>query len=80
MNANKHFLKNCALYIKGEVSEIKLKGNSKTVSLFAQTLSESRRLYIALQSDELRSVIPLLERKRAASKALRESTGYIWPL
>jgi hypothetical protein len=80
MNANKQFLKECALYIKGEVSEIKIKGNSKTISLFAKTLSESRKFYVALQKGSLKRAVPLLESKRAASRALREKTGYVWPL
>ena len=80
MNANKQFLKECALYIKGEVSEIRIKGSTKTVSLFAKTLSESRKFYIALQKSDLRKAVPLLERKRAASRTLREKTGYVWPL
>jgi len=79
-NANKQFIKECALYIKGEVSEIKIKGNPRVVRLFAETLSESRKFYIALQNKEFRSVLPLLEKKRAASRVLREQTGYIWPL
>lgn len=80
MNVNKQFLKECALYIRGEVSEIKIRGNSRTITLFANTLSESRRLYLALQSGKLSKVLPLLENKRAASRDLREKTGYVWPL
>ena len=80
MNVNKQFLKECALYIRGEVPEIKIRGNSKIISLFANTLSESRRLYLALQSGELSKTLPLLENKRAASRVLREKTGYVWPL
>lgn len=80
MNVNKQFLKECALYIRGEVSEIKIRGNSRIISLFANTLSESRRLYLALQSGKLNKALPLLESKRAASRVLREKTGYVWPL
>ena len=79
-NANKQFLKECALYIRGEISEIKLHGKPNVVRLFAKTLSESRKFYIALQNEDFRNVIPLLEKKRAASKVLRKQTGYIWPL
>lgn len=80
MNANKQFLKECALYIKGEVSEIKIRGNSRAVNLFAKTLSESRKFYVALQKGSLKKALPLLENKRVASRALREKTGYVWPL
>jgi hypothetical protein len=79
-SVNDTFLRDCALYVKGEISEIKLKGNKDAVNLFAKVLSESRRFYVALQSGEMKDVIPLLERKRAASRALRKKTGYVWPL
>ncbi len=79
-NANKQFLKECALYVKGEISEIKIHGKPKVVQLFATALSESRKFYIALQNEDFRNVVPLLEKKRAASRVLREQTGYIWPL
>ncbi len=78
--ANKEFLRDCALYVRGDISEIKIKGKPAVVNLFASVLSESRRFFIALQEDDLKGVVPLLERKRAASKLLREKTGYIWPL
>jgi hypothetical protein len=77
---NNEFLKDCALYIKGELSEIKIKGDKEVVKLFAKVLSESRKFYLALQKDNIKNVIPLLERKRAASRDLRKKTGYIWPL
>jgi hypothetical protein len=77
---NKVFLRDCALYVRGELNEIKLKGNPEVVKLFAEVLSESRRFYLALQGDDLKKVIPLLERKRTASRALRRKTGYVWPL
>jgi len=78
--ANKQFLRDCARYVKGELAEIKLKGDKKTVTLFANVLAESRKFYTALQGEDLKKVIPLLERKRRASAALREQTGYVWPL
>ena len=77
---NEVFLKHCALYIKGELDEVKIRGNKHTVKLFADVLSESRKFYLALQEKELKDVIPLLERKRAASRLLRRKTGYVWPL
>lgn len=77
---NDIFLKHCALYIKGELNEIKIRGNKQTVKLFADVLSESRKFYLALQGKELKDVIPLLEKKRAASRLLRRKTGYVWPL
>jgi hypothetical protein len=77
---DKVFIRDCALYVKGELKEIKLKGDPRVVRLFADVLSESRKFYLALQSGELKDVIPLLERKRRASRLLRYKTGYVWPL
>lgn len=76
----KSFLKECALYIKGDLSEVKMSGSKSTVALVAGVLSESRKFYLALESGDLKSAIPQLGKKRAASKALREHTGYVWPL
>ncbi len=79
-DVRKTFLKECALYIKGELSEVKISGPKKTVSLFASVLSESRKLYMTLEGGSIKDVIPQLTKKRHASKALREQTGYVWPL
>ena len=78
--AKKQFLRECALYVRGEVSEIKIRGDKKTVALFASALSESRKFYVALHKNDLKETITALKGKRSASKALREQTGYIWPL
>tara|TARA_B100001094_G_C18126849_1_gene769990 strand:+ start:783 stop:1028 length:246 start_codon:yes stop_codon:yes gene_type:complete len=78
--SNKEFLRECALYIRGEVSEIKIHGEKKTVALFATALSESRKFYISLRKNNLKETVTALKNKRTASKALREQTGYVWPL
>jgi len=78
--AKKQFLKDCAKYIRGEISEVKLSGKEKTVLLFAEALKESRKLYTALQeSDSMSGVIPILESKKKATGRLRKVTGFIWP-
>ena len=78
--AKKQFLKDCARYIRGEISEVKLKGREKTVMLFAEALKESRKLYTVLQeSDSMSGVIPILESKKKATSRLRKVTGFIWP-
>ena len=74
------FIKECALYIKGELTEVKFSGTKKNVKLFADVLSESRKFFLALQEGDLKNVLPQLAKKRQASKALREQTGYVWPL
>jgi len=79
-NAKRTFLKECALYVRGDVSEVKITGSKKTVALFAKALSESRRFYLALESGDLKNVLPQLAKKKEASKALKEQTGYVWPL
>lgn len=79
-DVRKTFLRECALYIRGELSEVKISGPKKTVALFASVLAESRKLYLALEGDSIKDVIPQLTKKRQASRALREQTGYVWPL
>lgn len=74
------FLKDCALYIRGDLAEVRFSGSKEAVVLFANVLSESRKFYLALESNNIRNVMPQLVKKRKASKALREQTGYIWPL
>ena len=74
------FLKECALYVRGDISEVKISGSKKTAALFAKVLSESRKLYLALESGDFKNVLPQLAKKKAASKALRKQTGYVWPL
>ena len=78
--AKRHFLKDCARYIKGEISEVKLRGREKTVLLFAEALRESKKLYITLQkSEQMSDVIPILESKKRATSRLRKVTGFVWP-
>ena len=76
----KSFLKECALYIKGDISEVKISGNKNDVALVANVLSESRKFYLALESGNLKAALPQLNKKRAASNALKKRTGYVWPL
>ena len=74
------FLKDCARYIRGEVNEIKLSGSKKVVRLFADTLKESRLLFIALQAEKkMKKIIPVLESKKKAASLLRDKTGFVWP-
>ncbi len=81
MKDNKRqFLRDCALYIKGELSEVRITGSQKEVKLMAAVIAESRKLYLALQDGDLRDVLPQLSKKRNSSRALKEQTGYIWPL
>jgi hypothetical protein len=80
MKNNSEFLRDCALYIKGDLSEVKISGKEEVTKLFANVISESRRFYLALEQSDSSKVIPTLKRKRAASTLLREKTGYIWPL
>ena len=79
-SAKRTFLKECALYVRGDLSEIKMSGSKKTTALFAKVLSESRKFYLALESGDLKNVLPQLAKKKEASNALKEQTGYVWPL
>ena len=78
--AKRQFLKECARYIRGEISEVKLRGKKSTVLLFAETLKESKKLYTVLQdSKQMSDVIPVLESKKKATGRLRKVTGFVWP-
>jgi hypothetical protein len=77
---NKIFLKECALYVRGDISRVCLHGNKKVIKLFSEVLNCSREFYVALQNNDTDSIIPLLKRKREASRRLKEQTGYVWPL
>ena len=79
-STNKQFLRDCALYVRGDISELRFRGKPDIVEAFAETLSASRKFYIAVQEDSFPEAISALKQKRAASKALREQTGYTWPL
>ena len=37
----KQFIKECALYVKGDIEQVRLNGDTATVKLFADALSES---------------------------------------
>ena len=76
----KQFIKECALYVKGDIESVRLRGDTATVKLFADALSESRKFYIALQEGDFKEALTALKRKRSASCTLREQTGYVWPL
>ena len=76
----KQFIKECALYVKGDIEQVRLNGDTATVKLFADALSESRKFYIALQEGDFKDALTALKRKRNASSVLREQTGYVWPL
>jgi hypothetical protein len=76
----RQFLKDCVKYIRGDIKEIRLKGQKKTIKLFAEALKESRNLYSVLNSDnEMSDVIPVLESKKFATSRLRKATGFVWP-
>ena len=78
--AKKQFIRECALFVRGDVSQVRLGGDTDTVKLFANALSESRKFYVALQEGDFKEALVTLKRKRAASSALRDQTGYVWPL
>ena len=81
LETKKQFLRDCALYIRGELSEIKMHGKVSNVKLFIGALKESRELYKNLNSDmpNIKDVISSIERKRQATRKLKEKTGFIWP-
>ena len=79
-HARKQFIKECALYVRGDQQQIRLSGDGATVKLFANALIESRKFYVALHEGDFKNAVDALKKKRAASSALRKQTGYVWPL
>lgn len=77
---DKRFLRDCALYVKGDITELRFRGKPTVVEAFAKTLAASRKFYIAIQEESFPEAISALKQKRAASKVLSEQTGYTWPL
>ena len=80
-DTKKEFLRECALYIRGELPEVKMRGKLNDVKLFVGALKESRELYESLNDDtpDMKNVISKIERKRQATHELRKRTGFIWP-
>ncbi len=80
MNDKRAFLTDCARYIRGDISEVKLVGRAHDVRLFADVLNESRKFYVSLnKANNLSTVLPLLERKKAAARRLYDAAGFSWP-
>ena len=82
MKKNKKFIRDCARFIKGEISEIKITGPTNDVNILASVVIESKKLYDTLRSKEpdMSIVIVGLRRKRRATNQLRNKMGLIWPL
>jgi len=80
-NNKKEFLSDCASYIKGEINEIRLKGNKDDCILFAVALRESRNLFEELNADDasIANVMVALTKKRTAARNLSEQAGFRWP-
>jgi len=82
MKDNKReFLHDCAKYIRGEMNEVRLRGNKKDCVLFASVLKESRSLYQTLNKDNpsISHVMKALGKKREATRELKKNTGFAWP-
>ncbi len=80
MNDKRAFLADCARYIRGDISEVKLVGRARDVKLFADALNESRKFYVSLnKAKNLSMVLPLLESKKAAARRLYDTVGFSWP-
>ena len=82
MKKNKKFIRDCARFIKGEISEIKITGSTNDVNMLTSAVIESKKLYDTLRSKEpdMSVVIEGLRRKRRAAAKLKNKMGLIWPL
>ena len=80
MSDKKRFITECALFIRGDIKDVKLAGDRKTVGALAEVLSESRKLYCELEEGKNISVVlAQVEKKRSAAKKLKNITGFVWP-
>ena len=78
---NIEFLHDCAKYIRGEMKEVRLRGDKKDCILFAGALKESRNLYQTLNEEDpsISSVVKALGQKHKATRELKKKTGFAWP-
>ncbi len=79
---NKEFYQDCAKFICGYISEIKITGNKKIVESISDVLLKSKKLYELLNdpASDMPIIIEGLRAKRNATSALKAETGLIWPL
>lgn len=77
----KDFFADCASYIMSESDQFKINGNKQLVGIIASNISESRKLYNCLCSENssIEEVKGIIVRKKKASKLFFESTGIQWP-
>ena len=77
----KDFFSDCASYIMSEDNRFKINGNKQLVEIIASNLSESRKLYNCLCSEDssIEEVKSIIVRKKRASKLFFKSTGIEWP-
>jgi hypothetical protein len=77
----REFLSDCARYIKGDISQIRLRGNKDDCILFATALKESRNLFEKLNEDNtsVSNVMNALTKKREATRKLSRHVGFAWP-
>ena len=79
---NKEFYQDCAKFICGYISEIKITGDKKIVKSISSVLIKSKKLYELLNdpTSDMPIIIEGLRAKRNATSALKAETGLIWPL
>ena len=77
----REFLGDCARYIKGEINEVRLRGNKGDCILFATALKESRNLFEKLNDNNasVSNVMNALTKKREATRKLSTHIGFSWP-
>ena len=80
MSDKKKFIAECALYIRGDLDSIKIRGSKSIVEALSSTLVESKKLHEQLhESSDMSKIIQQVQKKRAAAKKLRDISGFIWP-
>jgi len=80
MSDQKIFLAECALYIKGDLETIKLRGPRDVVKAISSALVESKKLHDQLhEASDMSKIVKQVQKKRTAAKKLQNITGFIWP-
>tara|TARA_Y100001970_G_C14256891_1_gene876230 strand:+ start:3573 stop:3824 length:252 start_codon:yes stop_codon:yes gene_type:complete len=79
---NERFYQDCAKFICGYISEIKITGDKKIVQFISDTLLKSKKLYELLNdpTSDMSVIIEGMKAKKVATSKLKAKTGLIWPL
>ena len=80
MHYDNSFFKTCALFIRGDISSIKLNGRKSDVRLVTNVMTESKKQHELLHSDaQAPEVLSQITAKNKAAKRFFKATRIKWP-